>query len=254
MTSFASVSREKNHTVSTTVMIMDKYDEEYFNKTHKMVRFLIPEKRPLWIRWVKTVRKYRPSGRLLDIGCGEGYFLHYAEMFYETYGMDISEYCVTETLSRTNKSTVSTGDITKIKYDDKYFDVVTCFDIMEHVSNYGDAIKECNRVLKDKGILILRVPNTSSLGNKWKKEEWFAYKDETHVTLLPKEKWLEAIKKQGFEIKGTIYDGLWDVPYFKKVPVFIQTVLIKLPSIFLVFIGFKFTEKYGENVCIVAQK
>lgn len=233
---------------------MDKYGEEYFDKTHKIVRFLVPKMQLLWIRWVKTVRKYRSSGRLLDIGCGEGYFLHYAERVYETYGMDISDYCVNETLSRTNKSTVSTGDITKINYADKYFDIVTCFDIMEHVSNYEDALQECNRILKERGILVMRVPNTSSLGHKWKKEEWFAYKDETHVNLLPKEKWLEVIKKQGFEISEVLYDGLWDSPYFKQVPTFIQTIFIKVPFIFLVFIGFKLPEKYGENVCILAQK
>jgi cyclopropane fatty-acyl-phospholipid synthase-like methyltransferase len=233
---------------------VDKYDEEYFYRTHKAVRSLIPKMRPLWIRWVKIVQKYRPSGRLLDIGCGEGYFLHYAEKFYETYGMDISEYSVSETLSRTQKSTVSTGDVTKINYADKYFDVVTCFDIMEHVSNYENAIHECNRILKDKGILILRVPNTSSLGHKWKKEEWFAYKDETHITLLSRDKWLEVIKKQGFEVRETLYDGLWDSPYFKQVPAVLQTIFIKIPFIFLVYIGFKLPEKYGENVCIIAQK
>jgi len=232
---------------------MNKYDEEYFKKTHKIVGVLLPKKRPLWIRWTKIIRKYSPFGRLLDIGCGEGYFLHYAERYYETYGTDISEYCVKETTERTRKSKISVGNILELNYKNKYFDVITCFDVMEHVKNYEEAICECKRVLNDGGIFVVRVPNPSSLGLKWKKQEWFAHKDETHVNLLSRRKWIESFEKHGFEIKEIVYDGLWDTPYFKHIPKLIQTVFIKIPFITLFFMGTRIPEKYGENMCIIAQ-
>jgi 2-polyprenyl-3-methyl-5-hydroxy-6-metoxy-1,4-benzoquinol methylase len=231
-----------------------EYDEKYFIKTRNITGVLLNEKRPLWKRWVKVIQKLIPSGRLLDIGCGEGYFLEFAERYYETYGMDISEYCIKEAMKRTKKSRLSQGDIFKLNYSDEYFDVVTCFDILEHVENYDSAVDECKRILKEEGIFVVRVPNTSSFGLKWKKQNWFAYKDKTHVSLLHKKVWLELLEKHGFEIKEIIYDGLWDTPYLSHVPNFLQTLLIKIPSILLFYVGGNLPEGFGENVCIIAQR
>ena len=72
-----------------SLMQSDEYDEGYFKETRNNVGLLLKTMRPMWWRWVRIIKRYKPSGRLLDVGCGEGYFLQYAEKYYDTYGSDV---------------------------------------------------------------------------------------------------------------------------------------------------------------------
>jgi len=214
-------------------MRSNKYDEKYFRETRADVGVLLTKMRPLWRRWIKIIRKYKPSGKLLDAGCGEGYFLEYAEKYYEAYGIDASEYCIKEAKQRANHTKLSVGSITHLDYDNEYFDVVTCFDVLEHLDNPSTAIRESCRVLKSGGVFVIRVPNTHSIGIKLKKDEWFGYRDKTHVTF---------------------YDGLWDPPYFKKVPKVLQHLFFKIPSMILFVFGFGSSKLFGENLCVITER
>lgn len=235
-------------------MQSNEYDVEYFRKTRNNVGLLLKTMRPLWWRWVKIIRKYKSSGCLLDVGCGEGYFLQYAERHFKTYGIDISEYGIREARKRAIKSKLYIGGVAPLNYDDKRFDIVTCFDVLEHLKNPEAAIQEFRRVLNRGGLFIIRVPNTSSLGSSWKKEEWFGFKDRTHVSLLTNNEWLSLLRKDNFQILEVFYDGLWDTPYLKIIPKGLQDILIKFPSQVLFFLGLRFTERCGENLCVIAQK
>jgi SAM-dependent methyltransferase len=235
-------------------MSSHEYDGDYFRKTRSNVGLLLTTIRPLWGRWVKIIRRYKSDGRLLDIGCGEGYFLQYAEKYYETYGMDVSNYCISEASQRTKKTKLFLGSIAHIDYGNEFFDIITCFDILEHLDDLETAVLECRRVLKSRGVLVIRIPNTSSLGAKWKKEEWFGYKDTTHKSLLSNEGWLSVLQENNFEVLSIFYDGLWDTPYLKCIPKILQNIFIKLPSLGFFLIGVKFSRKYGENLCIVSRR
>lgn len=63
------------------------------------------------------------------------------------------------------------GDMTKtFPLDDNSCDMVVCIDGIEHISRQFDFVSEVNRVLKDKGAVIISTPNISSLRSRWK---WF---------------------------------------------------------------------------------
>lgn len=235
-------------------MQSDEYGEKYFKETRNNVHLLLKTMRPMWWRWVRILREYKCTGDLLDIGCGEGYFLQYAEKYYDTYGSDVSEYCIMEAKKRTDRTQLSVGSVKNIDYADESFDMITCFDVLEHLEYPGVAIQECRRVLKQGGIFVVRVPNTTSPGCEWKKEDWFGYKDKTHVSLLSNEEWFKVFSKNNFEIVGVFYDGLWDTPYLKYVPKFIQDLFIKIPSLGLFLVGMKFSGKWGENLCMITHK
>lgn len=231
----------------------DEYGKSYFEKTSEDARLILKERRPLWRRWVKIIRKYRASGKILDVACGLGFFLAYAERYYDAYGIDISEYAIKKAKQRTTQAKISVGDATNLDYESDYFDIVTCFDLLEHLPKPALALKEFHRVLKKGGILVIRIPNISSIGAKLKKEKWFGYRDKTHVSLLSNNEWMKLLKDNGFEIMEVFYDGLWDTPYFNSIPAFLQDVFIKLPSLILFLLGVKYSKKYGENLCIIAK-
>ena len=104
--------------------------------------------------------------KLLDVGCGEGYFFdHIKHLNWEYFGMNISNEQV--------KKAVNKG-LNVIKYDesvqwpqlDKTYDVVFASEIIEHVFDTDFFLHECSRVLKDHGILLLTTPNMAYLGSR----------------------------------------------------------------------------------------
>lgn len=231
-------------------MQSNEYDVEYFRKTRNNVGFLLKTMRPLWWRWVKIIQNYKSSGCLLDVGCGEGYFLKYAEKNYDTYGIDVSEYCIREAIRKTNKTKLSVNSIKQIDYINETFDIVTCFDVLEHLEDPETTIKKCGYILKSGGLFVIRVPNLSSHGCDLKKEEWFGYKDKTHVSLLSNQDWFSLLNENDFKIVEVFYDGLWDTPYLKNVPKILQDCLIKFPSMVLFLFDMKFS-KDGGKFCLI---
>ena len=231
-----------------------EYNKEYFDRTAKGVGLILKSRRPVWGRWVKIIRAHKPNGKLLDAGCGAGWFLSYAEKHYETYGVDASEYAIEEAMVKAHNTKFTVGDAQRLYYVYKSFDVVTCFDLLEHLSNPYLAIAAFHRVLKDDGVLVVRVPNVESVGFKLKRADWFGARDETHVSLFCNKTWIKMIRHKGFTIESVFYDGLWDTPYYKKIPKILQDIAIKYPSLVLFMLGLKFPQKFGENLCIVARK
>ena len=236
----------------------EEYNKEYFDRTAKGVGLTLKSRRPVWSRWVKIIRAHKPNGKLLDVGCGAGWFLAYAEKHYDAYGVDASEYAIAEAKAKTHNTKLAVGDARCLDCidicNDVYFDVVACFDLLEHLSNPYLAIAEFHSILKDDGVLVVRVPNIESVGLKRKKGDWFGARDETHISLFGNKTWIKMIKHEGFTIESIFYDGLWDTPYYKRIPKLLQDILIKYPSLVLFMLGLKFPRKFGENLCIVAKR
>ena len=229
-----------------------KYDQEYFEKYNKT---LMKGDKPLYYRlWIRNIHRHKSKGRLLDAGCGQGYFLDYANKYYETYGIDVSFYGIKQAKHISPTSCFQIGAVNNLGYQHQFFDIITGFDILEHLDDPNEALREFHRVLKQDGILALTVPNIDSIGKTWKKNEWFGYRDKTHQNLLTNEEWIAILNRNGFNIMDIFYDGLWDSPYFLKIPRSFQHIFFKIPFSLMFWLDLKFSRKYGENLCIIACK
>jgi len=92
------------------------------------------------------------EGYLLDVGCGAGHYFHiYKKKGLKYIGIEPNESLISEN--------VIYASAEKMPFSNESFDYVVCTDVLEHVENLDDAIKEIKRVLKMKGKLILTVPN-----------------------------------------------------------------------------------------------
>ena len=229
-----------------------KFDKEYYeNYKHTITKGT----KPLYYRfWVRYLRKRLPSGRILDAGCGHGFFLKCAEKYYETFGTDISMYGIDQAKRISSKSYLQVGNVYKCGYKDGVFDVVINFDVLEHLEKPVNALREYNRILKIGGLLIISVPNVHSIGKKWKKNKWFGYQDKTHQMLISNDQWINLLEQNGFDINDIFYDGLWDSPYCNVLPTLPQHLIFKIPVAILFWLGYKFPQKFGENICIVGVK
>ena len=100
-----------------------------------------------------------------DIPCGSGAFLQRLKDngYQNAKGIDI------ENILKIEHDDFVVGDMTKqLPLADHSLDVMVCIDGIEHISQQFDFVREVNRVLREKGTLIISTPNISSIRSRWK--------------------------------------------------------------------------------------
>jgi 2-polyprenyl-3-methyl-5-hydroxy-6-metoxy-1,4-benzoquinol methylase len=103
------------------------------------------------------------KGRLLDVGCATGVFLDMArKQGWEVEGVEISRDLVA--YARDNFGLkVHRLDLAKDSLESPPFNVITLFDLIEHVPDVNEMIKGCLKNLSDDGILLIRTPTEEGL-------------------------------------------------------------------------------------------
>lgn len=120
--------------------------------------------REVFSKAADVIARHKPrGGRLIDIGCGYGFFL--AEMKrrggWELDGMDVSTTATDYTASLGFR--ITQGTLETVRYPDCSFDAVTMLYVLEHVTDPAGVLAEVRRILKPGGMLLLRVPHTTPI-------------------------------------------------------------------------------------------
>ncbi|MGD8512925.1 MAG: class I SAM-dependent methyltransferase, partial [Deltaproteobacteria bacterium] len=124
-----------------------------------------------------------PSGRAIDIGCGNGKFMrtmnalgwHFEGVEFNSTAVDI---CRREGLK------VFHGDLHEVAFEDNAFDLVSARHVIEHMPDPGDFVAEIVRILKKGGRLVIRTPNSQALGRQWFGKYWYANEVPRHLVLF----------------------------------------------------------------------
>lgn len=131
------------------------YGEAYYTPWDQQDRL----RRMIWTRRLATVRAVMPPpGRLLDVGCGTGTFLHLARGDgWDVTGTEFSAYACG--VARAEGLSVHEGEVWDAKLPAQSFDVVTSWHVIEHVADPRRVLEECSRLLRPGGWLFLATPN-----------------------------------------------------------------------------------------------
>lgn len=119
------------------------------------------------IKTAMSLATKKSNAKYLDIGCSNGRVaLEIAKVIdtKDIHGVDIAN------LEDAEKNGLKTyfadlNEDTKLPFENNSFDVVTCFDTIEHVFNTDHVVREIKRILKPDGYAIVIVPRTDSLMN-----------------------------------------------------------------------------------------
>lgn len=140
------------------------------------------------------------KGNLLDIGCGAGFFLNCAqERGWNCHGIEIlPEYVkyAQENFSLGNIRLESLDE--SLAFDANTFDVITLWDLIEHLRNPMKSLKRIHHVMKPAGLLIIWTPNVKNA--VFLQEKWTGYKILQHFYFFSNDSLNKMLKKTGFKI------------------------------------------------------
>lgn len=127
------------------------------------------------------------SGKLLDVGCGIGRFGKLAEeRGFEVYAIDPAEEAVKYAKEKFGLRNAVVGTLEDIPSSWQNFDVIACFEVLEHVERPRELAKQIYKLLKPGGYLIMSVPNRNRLNVKLARREEFDYPP-SHLTRWSKQ-------------------------------------------------------------------
>lgn len=169
------------------------------------------------IKLINIKHKYKIAtkgvkvGKMLDIGCGVGDFLHRAEQNgWDCTGVEPSEEAKTIAQKRIKAKIIPGNDLEKIP--NETYDVITMWHVLEHVDDIKWQVAQLQRLIKKEGRIIIAVPNYKSYDAKFYKDKWAAYDVPRHLNHFNKETIVKIFKTNGLKLVAS--DKLvWDAYY-----------------------------------------
>jgi len=160
---------------------------------------------------IKIATNGLEAGKLLDIGCGVGDFIHVAEAKgWNCQGVEPSEEAKEIARKRIKANIINSEAMETIP--DATFDVVTMWHVLEHVDDLRWQVEQLQRLIKPNGRIVIAVPNYNSYDGQYYKEHWAAYDVPRHLNHFNKKTIVKIFKTKGLELVKT--DKLaWDAYY-----------------------------------------
>ncbi len=149
------------------------------------------------------VKKYASSTTLLDIGCGTGELLSYFKTKgWQAYGLEPDKNARDFAINNYNLNVIDFPELPQLQ--PSFFNVITMWHVLEHISNLNDFISMISNLLKENGTLIVAVPNSGSWDASHYKSFWAAYDVPRHLYHFTTETIIKLMKNHHFFLEKII--------------------------------------------------
>jgi SAM-dependent methyltransferase len=153
-------------------------------------------------RCQRVMRHVSPPGVVLDVGCATGQFLQaMGQHGWQTAGVELSDYAANYARDVAGLD-VRTGTLEEVELPSDSYDVVTLWDVFEHVLDPKATLAEIGRVLKPGGWVVIHTPNPTCLEAKLFGANWIGWERPRHLHLYTPQVLSNYLREAGFAMKS----------------------------------------------------
>lgn len=134
-----------------------------------------------WKKQGKMIARYKQGGAILDIGCSSGGFLGTMGHAWKLHGIEMEE-STAQRARIASGAEVFVGDAIDAPFPPASFDVITCFDVLEHVYSPRQLLTKILKWLKPDGFFYAMMPNIDSWESRLFGTYWFGLELPRHLS------------------------------------------------------------------------
>lgn len=226
--------------------LSNAYGEDYYRPWYEKQ---FSQRVILWKKRLKIVKKFCPSGRLLDVGTGDGLFLKTASSSnFEIYGTEVFPAAVKAAKDLYGLDIYLT-EIENSDFEKDYFDVITLWHVIEHVKAPLQIFEAVHNLLRPGGVIIVATPNLDKHLSRFlyrvlhrKPFPFYSPKGEQHLFHFTEDTLERMINRAGFQTlsKGADFASVRRKFKIIEYAAFILSILLR--------------RNWNENILIVGQK
>ena len=187
------------------------YDDSYFKRGNKYERqsgdcrydpnYLNDLER------IRLVRNYKAEGSLLDVGCAQGGFLEVAQQSgYKVQGVEVSTAAASVAIGERGLKVVN-SDLVSAGFEDNIFDIITLWDVIEHLQNPAKTITEAYRILRPGGIILVSTGDAASRWAKVTGRYWQLMTPPQHLAFYSSKSLIKFFQKHNFVVRHLEHPG-----------------------------------------------
>ncbi|HLD24467.1 MAG TPA: class I SAM-dependent methyltransferase [Patescibacteria group bacterium] len=188
----------QTNTADRLKYVHEKYSGQYIEDYPSA----LPKLHRRFSKHFSLIRRHKTGGRWLDVGCGTGYFLKFlkgTDSGWRVFGIEPNT-LLRKLAKKISGATITDGTMDRIPFDDGYFDMISCYDVLEHSAKLKKNMQELKRVLKPDGLLLIQAPNYRSVmafitGARW---DWWCIPD--HILHFSYASLVHSVRNNGFAI------------------------------------------------------
>ncbi len=153
---------------------------------------------PVFEDYLRQVATFTQGRNLLDVGAATGFFLGIAKRFgYAVQGVDLSPYaakCASE-----KGISVRTGTLSDVPAEET-FDIITMFDVIEHVPDPIGELEQARTRLATGGVLVINTPDIGSWYARLMGMRWHLIVPPEHLSYFSRRTMQSLLEKKGFTV------------------------------------------------------
>ncbi len=179
--------------------------EDYY-RNYGTSHYLSPVTVKRYNEWLDDFESFRQTGNMLDVGCGSGFFLEEAKKRgWNVFGTEFSDALVA--ISKAKGIIMQQGGLTEDTFHGIGFDVVVSIEVIEHIYNPADEVRNIHRILRKGGLFFCTTPNFNALSRYWLKDRYNIIAWPEHLGYFTRKTLKYLLERHGFKTVRTTSTG-----------------------------------------------